>query len=158
MVGVNSLSLRTNVIWNDHLHNHDTAFISRCWSEDRGLSLHVITAEVSFSQKPSVVMFTFNNWKCITSKLYTDTADRQPEVGTDLFASHGLEHLLQLDTQLLDVVKEDAGLWKHKGNIETMFCKIQGQINPIRKNIKYIFIMLKLQIKSLCWQKSRTCK
>lgn len=29
---------------------------------------------------------------------------------TDLFATHGLKHLLQLDTELLNVVEDDAGL------------------------------------------------
>lgn len=31
-------------------------------------------------------------------------------VGTDLFAAHGLKHLFQLDSKLLDVVEDDAGL------------------------------------------------
>lgn len=29
---------------------------------------------------------------------------------THIFATHGFEHLLQLDSQLLDVVDQDAGL------------------------------------------------
>lgn len=33
-------------------------------------------------------------------------------VGTNLFATHGLKHFLQLDTELLNVVEDDAGLWK----------------------------------------------
>lgn len=32
------------------------------------------------------------------------------EEDTDLFASHGLKHLLQLDTKLLDVVEENTRL------------------------------------------------
>lgn len=39
----------------------------------------------------------------------------------DLFSSHGLEHLLQLDAQLLDVVEEDAGLGK-----TAQGCQISG--------------------------------
>lgn len=36
------------------------------------------------------------------------------QVGTDLFATHGLKHLLQLDSKLLNVVEDDAGLGKRK--------------------------------------------
>lgn len=43
-------------------------------------------------------------------QLDTDIAGRCTQVGTDLFATHGLEHLLQLDTELLNVVEKDAGL------------------------------------------------
>lgn len=31
-------------------------------------------------------------------------------MGTNLFATHGLKHFLQLDSKLLDVVEDDAGL------------------------------------------------
>lgn len=43
-----------------------------------------------------------------------DWRDTHTQVGTDLFATHGLKHLLQLNSKLLNVVEDDAGLGKRK--------------------------------------------
>lgn len=48
--------------------------------------------------------------KSINSHLDTVASSRCTKESTDLFAAHGLEHLLQLDSELLNVVEEDAGL------------------------------------------------
>lgn len=55
IVGVNSLSLHINVIWNDNLHNHDTACISQQSADLRieasaFILAGINTAEVSFSK------------------------------------------------------------------------------------------------------------
>lgn len=39
-----------------------------------------------------------------------DAAGTLSWVSTDLFPPHGLKHFLQLDTELLDVVEDNAGL------------------------------------------------
>lgn len=39
-----------------------------------------------------------------------DAAETLSWVSTDLFPPHGLKHFLQLDTELLDVVEDNAGL------------------------------------------------
>lgn len=40
----------------------------------------------------------------------TNAADRNTKVDANLFSTHGLEHFLQLDTELLNVVEDDTGL------------------------------------------------
>lgn len=42
--------------------------------------------------------------KRIENKLDKDVIETYTQVGTDLFATHGLKHFLQLDTELLNVV------------------------------------------------------
>lgn len=42
---------------------------------------------------------------------------RKKKKNTYIFATHGFEHLLQLDSELLDVVDQDAGLHTQKKNV-----------------------------------------
>lgn len=78
------------------------------------------------------------NWvelKVCCLKLNADKADRD----TDLFASHGLKHLLQLDAELLDVVEEDAGLQKQsEKNVRLLMCTKNIKTYMLLKKLHYI--------------------
>lgn len=52
---------------------------------------------------------------------------------TDLFAAHGLKHFFQLDSELLDVVEDDAGLKEENSyyTVSTSICYLQ-QRPPIQ--------------------------
>lgn len=43
---------------------------------------------------------------------------------THIFASHGLKHLLQLDSELLDVIDDDTWLREEKGGGETRYTSL----------------------------------
>lgn len=51
-----------------------------------------------------------NNTGASIDRQSQEVVETPTEVGTDLFAAHGLKHFLQLDSKLLDVVEDDAGL------------------------------------------------
>lgn len=65
-----------------------------------------------------------------------NSVETYSRVDTDLLATHGLKHFLQLDTELLNVVEDDAGLSKKSNSYENIdLCN--ALYNPICGNTKY---------------------
>lgn len=56
--------------------------------------------------------FQFQSGPVIVLAVVLTNRSKHPQnwVNTDLFSPHGLKHFLQLDTELLDVVEDNAGL------------------------------------------------
>lgn len=88
-------------------HTHLTAKI-RLRSSITLLSLFCSSLRKSLA---STLSWKTKSWDQYESHVMLAQSQQVQCVETHIFASHGLKHLLQLDSELLDVIDDDTWLW-----------------------------------------------